>query len=154
MLWNKSNFPFLDDVVEFELVRLVDVLRDIIPSLNQVRVFGSYHKGGWVPPKSDVDVLALFNDERYSVDYGSTDDGYGTIAGKNWKSVRRAVDERFQSEIDFSIHLCTPGDVNHLWNYQERGKGRLGKSMMQGRLLYQVESGFSLKKLVFRRQTP
>ena len=43
--------------IERELRQLVSVVTEIVPSVREIRVFGSYNNGHWNPKKSDVDVF-------------------------------------------------------------------------------------------------
>jgi predicted nucleotidyltransferase len=45
--------------VEKELEELTDVLKSAVPSLLEVRVFGSYENGNWKPSESDIDIYIL-----------------------------------------------------------------------------------------------
>ena len=55
-----------DKKIEEELGKLVRVLGNVVPSLAEVRVFGSYNNGNWNPEISDVDVFVETRDEDYS----------------------------------------------------------------------------------------
>ena len=47
----------MDEEVEKELSNLVKILIETVPSLNSVRLFGSYLNGKWNPKTSDIDIL-------------------------------------------------------------------------------------------------
>ena len=56
-----------NEQVEKELEKLVSVITEVIPSVTEIRVFGSYNNGNWNPKKSDIDVFAETNEENYSL---------------------------------------------------------------------------------------
>ena len=79
-------WKIMDEEVEKELSNLVKILIETVPSLNSVRLFGSYLNGKWNPKTSDIDILVCINDEHYSVYKDRTKDwdditGYFSIIG-------------------------------------------------------------------------
>jgi len=56
--------------VETDLEELVAVLKESMPKLREVRLFGSYNNGNWNPETSDIDIGILIdglNAGEYSI---------------------------------------------------------------------------------------
>ena len=117
--------------VEEELEQLVELALDVIPSVREIRVFGSYESGNWNPEKSDVDVLVETSDELYSA-----------FMSKHCKSQREEIRNEFIRKMDqadlhyrFEVHWFTADDVRRL-SMRNQGRGSLGLNMKSGRLIY------------------
>ncbi|MEK6918175.1 MAG: nucleotidyltransferase domain-containing protein [Nanoarchaeota archaeon] len=125
--------------IEKELPNIVRVLKDVVPSLSEVRVFGSYLGDDWLPGKSDVDLFVEIGDENYSVRKGMISlPNYYQIENKLRQDVRSKILGNINQEVGgrFKFHLLSAGDVKAYWNYEEGNRGPMGKSMKSGRLLY------------------
>jgi len=118
--------------VERELEQLVDTIIDIVPSVKEVRVFGSYITGGWNPQESDVDVFVESDDEFYSV-FIPTPFKLGQRDKIKERLTRRMSEENWN--YNFEVHWFTSKDVKRL-SMRNQGRGSLGKNMKSGRLLY------------------
>lgn len=53
--------------IKRDILLMVDTFKTIIPSLNEIRVFGDFITEHWDPEKSDIDIMIETNDEHYSV---------------------------------------------------------------------------------------
>ncbi len=133
-----------DEQVEIELEKLVGIIKKVVPSLTEVRVFGSYNNGNWNPEKSDIDIYVEMRNEDLSFYKDRTEikDSwfYGSEESGQRKEIRKNIREKFNTmnptyKDRFSIHLLTRGDLDKMWNMDE-GKGPIGKNVKQGRLLY------------------
>ena len=104
-----------NEQVERELEKLVSIIQEVIPSVNEIRVFGSYNNGNWNPEKSDVDVFVETADEDYSRYRNRRE---GNFQGESLESTRRIkLKERIKKRIRNMICVI--------------------ESMKSGRLLYQ-----------------
>jgi len=123
----------MDEEVEKELSNLVKILIETVPSLNSVRLFGSYLNGKWNPKTSDIDILVCINDEHYSVYKDRTKDwdditGYFSIIGSEQ---RRNLRENIENKLNgkhkdrFSLAILSKKDVRDLMFCNE-GRGNLG----------------------------
>lgn len=117
--------------VERELEQLVDTIIEIVPSVKEVRVFGSYNTRHW-NPQSDIDVFVESDNEFYSTfipplfSIGQRDEIRERL-------IRRMSEENWN--YDFNVHWFSSGDVKRL-SMRNQGRGSLGRNMKSGRLLY------------------
>ena len=139
MWFNKA--PVRHERVEEGLNNLVYALKETIPSLKQVRVFGSYNNGNWDPERSDVDVFVRVGDERYSyLKHGKFNENLVFRESEDRKMLRqRIMDHFFGDTLEFKErfhpHILSENDLKEMWNL-DKGKGPIGKNMSKGRLLY------------------
>ena len=103
--------------VEETLESLVGVLKAYIPTLREVRVFGSYNNGNWNPETSDVDVFILFEGWNASEYSG--------------KEVGRRMKGKFKYTGKFDLFFNTASSMGACWD--------LDGNMMEGRLLYKYQ---------------
>lgn len=106
----------MDPYVERNLADFVDICVEEIPTLREVRVFGSYHNGDWKPESSDVDVFVLVD---------SADAGEHSMRG----ILSRVPDRRARLEV----HTFTPYMLGCV---VDAGRGNLCENAGKGRLLY------------------
>ena len=138
MISSIVNIVNENNVVETELKQLTNVLIEEIPSLLDVRVFGSYNNGNWDEKKSDIDLLVLLNDEDY---YSKKDVkrclDYNIVESELRRSLRERIKEKLTGEYSdrFSLYLCTPTDIANLSLFA-LSRGNLGENMIEGRLIY------------------
>jgi predicted nucleotidyltransferase len=123
--------------IESELQDLVRILKEEVPALAQVRVYGSYESGKWNQDKSDIDLVCITLDSSYSVQKDVEYLEYSKIENIKRRNLRKRIYSKFKGNYKdrISIGILTPGDLKKLWNYSE-GRGPLGKNMLNGRLLY------------------
>ena len=135
--------------VEDYLPILVEVIKNEIPALKEVRVFGSYlNEGKWNPEKSDIDIFVEVGDENYSVRKDMQElPGYRAIENKQRQGIRFKIKKEIPKEYRdrFNIHLLSSDDVKVYSDYEENERGLIGKSMKKGRLLYPKQ--FKLRSL-------
>jgi predicted nucleotidyltransferase len=122
----------LEQEVERELEELVELILDSIPSVKEVRVFGSYFTGGWNPQTSDVDVFVESDNKLYSAFVPSRFD-YGQRQNVQIKFTVKMTQKNFS--YPFEVHWFTSEDVDRL-SMRNHGRGSLGRNMKAGRLLY------------------
>jgi len=103
--------------VEETLEELVEVLKGYIPTLREVRVFGSYNNGNWNPETSDVDVFILFEGRDCS--------------GVSGKEVGRRMQGKLRYKGKFELFFNPTKSLGLFW--------ALEHNMMNGRLLYKYE---------------
>ncbi|MEK6933000.1 MAG: nucleotidyltransferase domain-containing protein [Nanoarchaeota archaeon] len=121
--------------LEKELNVLVEVLKKEIPSLLEVRVFGSYNNGNFNREKSDIDIFVLLGDEKYSVyNVRRMLDSYKDIESNQRQSLRKKLINRIASN-KISFYILTLENLLHLVGIDE-GRGDIGRSMVSRRLLY------------------
>ena len=123
---------YVNEEVERELEQLVDTIIEIVPSVKEVRVFGSYNTRDWNPQKSDVDVFVESDNEFYSA-FIPTLFSIGQRDEIREKLTRRMSEENWN--YDFNVHWFSSGDVRRL-SIRSQGRGSLGRNMKSGRLLY------------------
>ncbi len=118
--------------VEEELEQLVELALEVIPSVKEIRVFGSYNTKNWNPEKSDVDVSVETNDEFYSSFLPQLYDD-----GQRDKIKREFVRRMNQSDLSykFEVHWVTSGDIRRL-SMRNQGRGSLGLNIKSGRIIY------------------
>jgi predicted nucleotidyltransferase len=119
--------------VERELGKLVRIasLGAIVPSVVEVRVFGSYNNGNWDPGRSDVDVFVETRDEGHSKLKNQVNN---IIAADYLKKI-------MGEGVDFGIVILSTSDVGHY--LQSRGPGsKIVVAAKKGRLLYKNELPF------------
>src|SRR6056297_2539354 len=105
----------LKEEIEREIPLLVEILKDEVPSLNEIRLFGSYNRKDWHPKFSDVDIFVETNDEFYSVnkDTQKIPPGgfhpYGAIAeSRQRKDIRRRVSDKTEYfKGNYSFHILS-----------------------------------------------
>ncbi|MBS3152778.1 nucleotidyltransferase domain-containing protein [Candidatus Woesearchaeota archaeon] len=69
--------------IEREINTLTEVLVKTVPSLLEIRLFGSYYNGNWNPERSDIDIFVLKTDENYSANkYRRAGPLYTTLESK------------------------------------------------------------------------
>ncbi|MEK6760669.1 MAG: nucleotidyltransferase domain-containing protein [Nanoarchaeota archaeon] len=130
----------MNETVEKDLENLVEVLRASVPELKQIGVFGSYNNGNWNPPKSDVDIFVLTNDERYS----SLDAECPTRFipdNLHRLDLRLKVEKMFPEcyRKGFSLSIYSKKDIQTMLSYSEGGR-LLAKNLLNGRLIYSNQS--------------
>lgn len=111
----------IDERVERELVQVVESLREIIPSLQEVRVYGSYQDGNWNLKKSDIDIFVVVNNSAE------------TLGDK--ETFKKKLREGYYSRFHFCIMFN--GDYQNLL----RGGSSIVEVMSKGRLLYSTHTG-------------
>ncbi len=123
--------------VEIELDKLVDVLKTEIPSLFEVRVFGSYNNGNWDKERSDIDIFVLLTDENYYSKKSVRNYDYTSLESELREELRGRIKKRFKSKYSrrVSLYLCTPADAERL-RFVNDGRGNFGENMLEGRLIY------------------
>ena len=137
--------------IEKELEQLVDAIIEIVPSVNEIRVFGSYITGSWNPQESDVDVFVESNDEFYSF-FIPTAFNLGQRNKIKQRLTRRMSEETW--DYNFEVHWFTSEDVKRL-SIRNQGRGSLGRNMKSGRLLYPKPEFFCEKTyLELEKQIP
>lgn len=116
---------------------------DYVPSLLEVRSFGSYQNGEWDPAKSDVDIMMLTGKEHLSaLNFLRRDEG---LRDEICKKVLMGTGDEFRARVD--LKLVTLFDMDVLIGCDE-GKGDIGRNMYGGDLLY---SGVAWNPFVLRR---
>ena len=129
-----------NEQVEKELEKLVSVITEIVPSLKEIRVFGSYNNGNWNPEKSDVDVYVETEDENLS--YYKHRPKLALMFYDNESRQRRRLIEDIKKyylpTTNFDIQLASKEDFGWLNETFDKKKGEhsLGESIKSGRLLY------------------
>lgn len=137
-----SKMQFRNERIERDIEKLVDVCKKVIPSLSEIRVFGSYNNGNWNPEKSDVDIFVETSDEEYSR-YGDCENGvFPLFESKQRRKIRsklvKEVYKAKQNGTKFSVHFYSQNDVVRLSIPEKHfGRGSLGINMKCGRLLCQ-----------------
>ncbi|MEK6955380.1 MAG: nucleotidyltransferase domain-containing protein [Nanoarchaeota archaeon] len=134
--------------VEDELPKLVNVLINRIPSLLEIRLFGSYFDGNWNKDRSDIDIFSLTAEEYYSF---RRDNRTGNSCGfyyieeslqrKNLRDIVKNDISAFIYRDRFHIHIVSREDLPILKRTNE-GRGFIGVNMKKGRLLYKKTSCF------------
>nr|MBI4156257.1 nucleotidyltransferase domain-containing protein [Candidatus Woesearchaeota archaeon] len=135
--------------VEKELEQLVDIITEVIPSLKEIRVFGSYITGGWDPKVSDVDIFVESENEFYSAfipapyNVGQRDETKERLARRMSKG---------DWNYDFHVHWFSSGDVRRL-SMRNHVRGSLGRTTKAGRLLY-PQSELFYEKIDLNKMIP
>ena len=123
-------------LVERSLEKAVNALETLIPSLIQVRVFGSYNNGDWNPEKSDIDLFVLARSKQFNPDTTMSRSRFlEQELHLKFEELMKGTDERF--------HVCimSPDCLRAIF-WKDRGRGPIGIAMTNGRLLY-PERGFA-----------
>ncbi len=140
---NSVDTKIIREDIEKEIPILVENIKQDVPALKEVRVFGSYLTNKWNPEKSDVDIFVEIDDENYSVRKDTQKlPEYREIESKQREGIRLKIKENIPKRYRdlFNLHLLSSGDVRVYWNYEEEGRGPMGKTMKKGRLLYKKQS--------------
>ncbi|HJZ18657.1 MAG TPA: nucleotidyltransferase domain-containing protein [Candidatus Nanoarchaeia archaeon] len=128
-----------NEQVERELEKLVSIIQEVIPSVNEIRVFGSYNNGNWNPEKSDVDVFVETADEDYSrmrfffnffpiIPYESN----------KRKGIRKEIFQKLGANPNrLSMNFFSSSDVQIFRENYRSNMICVIESMKSGRLLYQ-----------------
>ncbi|MEK6842355.1 MAG: nucleotidyltransferase domain-containing protein, partial [Nanoarchaeota archaeon] len=101
---------------------LVSVVTEIVPSVREIRIFGSYNNGTWNPETSDVDIFVEINDNHYSAFNPEYDEQRVILREKIFKKINGLYKERFD------ISLLSTRDVKYSVG--------IFAAMKSGRLLY------------------
>ena len=132
--------------VEEKLRQLVELALDVIPSVKEIRVFGSYNSRDWDPEKSDIDVSVETNDEFYSSFWPQFYDN------NQRDDIKREFIRRMnQADLSyrFEVHWFTSGDIKRL-SMRNQGRGSLGLNIKSGRLIYPhnqlIPKGYFIEK--------
>ena len=128
----------MDVEADIDIKFLTEAIKHAVPSLQEVRVFGSYNNGNWKREKSDIDIFVLIADEYFSSYRDREAFGYyQIIESKQRREIRKNIKNSYRgNHFDmFQIFLCTPKDLEYL-KKRDEGKGFIGINMMNGRLLY------------------
>jgi len=120
-----------------DLERLIEVSKSTIPSLKELRLFGSYNTEKWREKYSDIDVMALLFDENFSFKKDRIYGGYFIYESPQRKKLRERISKNFSEEFNekLSLHIVTLSDMTKLIGLDE-GRGDIGRNMYKGRLLY------------------
>lgn len=103
--------------VEKELERLVSVIIEVVPSLTEVRVFGSYNNGNWNPETSDIDVFVELEE--------------GTLSIMKKEEIEKIARERINGTHSHKFSIALGTEISFcLYHYS------LYRNMKSGRLLY------------------
>ncbi len=135
----------MNEEVEKELEELVSLLSLEIPSLKEIRIFGSYNNGNWNKLRSDIDLFVLIKDEQYNPDIGTRPHPWSTYAyleSEQREELRKRINLRLfhlKYKERFKLHLITPEYLNTVMFHNE-GRGNLGENMKKGKLLYVSEN--------------
>lgn len=125
--------------IETELIKMVQNAKKI-PSLTEIRIFGSYNNGNWDSETSDVDIFAGMGDTSSSFRScranGRDNKNYRRVDGIKNK-IRKGLSKKIAGRMQ--IDVLNPDDLNELWNHEFiPGKGPYGQNVKQGRLIYSV----------------
>lgn len=85
---------FKNPKVEREIEELVRVAKEVIPSIKEIRLFGSYNNGNWNPESSDIDINIEIASKNYS-----------EINGNIYKRIREKLNGEYKDR--FNIFFCT-----------------------------------------------
>ncbi|MBR9676669.1 hypothetical protein GOV04_00820 [Candidatus Woesearchaeota archaeon] len=139
--------------IEQNLEKLTSIAISEIPSLLEVRVFGSYQNGKWNPEKSDIDIFMLLADESYSwrrnrrikhfYDYWTTKESLQRGNLRNELKEKLENNEFWQR---LSLHIATLTDMDRSIGSDE-GKGDVGRNIYKGRELYRTKPVESIQAL-------
>lgn len=145
--------------IERELERLVQIAKETIPRLVEIRIFGSYNNGNWNPNKSDVDVFIqvrgiggicpYYKHQTYDMDQDMYDRFFPH------ELFEREVQSRLSKDLrlKFDIKVLDWRDVIE-YSDESKGKGRgVAKDMISGRLLYSVSRASLRDQLRLLRET-
>jgi predicted nucleotidyltransferase len=129
-------------VVEKELKHLVSILEKYVPKLKEVRVLGSYENGGFdkcadIGIYSDIDVFVLTGDRNLSAHKDRRGFEEFSLESAQRATLRYKITSNLKGKYKkrFSLSVCTPSDLRWLME-KDDGRGNIGMSMKNGRLLY------------------
>lgn len=125
-----TSLTHLPENKQYDLAKLVAVIRDHCPALGMIILFGSYARGGWKEAKdlspdrksghpSDYDILAISEDE-------------GDCDSLAWQEITRACSEAKLSATPRFIHH----DIGFVNRKLELGQYFFSDIVAEGRMLY------------------
>jgi predicted nucleotidyltransferase len=119
------------DEIERWLEEITLILKANIIELKEIRVFGSYENGFWNPEKSDIDIFVLTSYENYS----NLDKAI--LLHNSFSILRKKTDVNLTNEYTkrFGFHIVSKKELERLVG-KNTGRGDIGRSMLNGRLLY------------------
>jgi len=133
-----------------DLELLTKTLISTIPSLKEIRVFGSYETKKWIPESSDIDIMALLLDENLSCQRDRwIDEFYNINESPQRKKLRECVSKNLSQEFlqRLDLKLVTLSDMDKLIGLHE-GRGDIGRNMYRGRVLYNKGWNMNLNQIL------
>ncbi|HLD55812.1 MAG TPA: nucleotidyltransferase domain-containing protein [Candidatus Nanoarchaeia archaeon] len=120
-----------------DLENLIEISKLTIPSLKELRLFGSYGTPRWKEETSDIDIMALLFDENFGAKKDRIYVGYFISESPQRQNLRERISKNLSKEFmnKLSLHIVTINDMNHLIGLDE-GRGDIGRNMYKGKLLY------------------
>jgi|SRR3989344_7848168 len=131
---------YLRERIERELEFLVSTVRNTVSSLKEIRVFGSYNNGSYLPEKSDIDIFILLKNYPkigLGIDHLATKEFLRNYKrGKLLSEIRKKLLTRgVDWEFDFTI--MDTEELRVEWNNNRRNLPTVfGEDLTNGRLLY------------------